>query len=118
MTLQVAGPTQRYEITLQVCPAIGKRNNVMDFFCQSYFTFCKAILTEWMLPYISITDLLPRSSILLLIAGSLVFVIETLSLLLMLGAILFPRLSKVGTFCHSAGTSWTIWHLNWPHNNA
>ena len=87
---------------------------MMDLFCKRDPTISIAVFAERMLPDIRIPDTLPCSTVLFLVAGPLISVVEMFFLLLMLGAILFTGLSKVGTPCHTAGSSWAIWHQSLP----
>ena len=114
MTLQVAGSTKRYKIALFVCPTVYERHNVMDLFCKRDPPFGIAVFADRMLPDIRIPDTLPCSAVLFLVAGPLISIVEMFFLLLVLGAILFTGLSKVGTPCHTAGASWAIWHQSLP----
>ena len=110
MDFRMTGLTQRDEITLFVCSALGQRQLVMHLFHRTKQTFPVALLTEWVLGYIAVADSFPCPAV--STAYSRVPVVLLVALVLLFLVFLTePSLCQVGTAGERTGALWFSWHL-------
>lgn len=107
----VAGAAEGDEIASVVCAAVGKGQLMMHLFGRLVDTVLQALLAQWMLTHISVTDSLPRSAVpFLCFRVTAVVVVLVVGCLFMRRAVKLTVVGKVRTARHTAWSFWFCWH--------
>ncbi len=113
MDTSVTAFTKCNEIAAVMGAALGERKAMVDFLGRNQHTLFVALLTEWMLLDIAVTDALPRTTIPTAYSRvSVVLLVALVLLAFMLRA--KPTICQVGAAGMGTGTLWFSWQLASP----
>ena len=93
-----------------MCSTLRERGAVVYFLRQVVDALFQALFTHGGLTDFSVPDPFPRTSVHILVGGSLVPVVEPFRFRFMFRAVNLTVTGKVGTSVHTARSFWFLWH--------